>query len=57
MYYSANFREELHTSRFDRWRVNYDLLFRVIEAKENRIHNNLNTKRNGTTKEVRRLGR
>lgn len=35
MYYTADFKEENQSTRFDRWRINYDLLFRVIEAKEN----------------------
>jgi hypothetical protein len=26
-------------SRFDRWRINYDLLIRVIQAKENQLYN------------------
>jgi hypothetical protein len=34
MYYSSDFRKEQQASRFDRWRVNYDLLLRIIEAKE-----------------------
>ena len=35
MNYSSNFIQELHQSRFDHFRINYDLLFRVIIAKEN----------------------
>lgn len=34
MIYSSDFRREQQSSRFDRWRIDYDLLFRVIEAKE-----------------------
>jgi hypothetical protein len=34
MYYSSDFKKETQSTRFDRWRVNYDLLIRVIEAKE-----------------------
>lgn len=49
MYYSSNFKTELHTSRFDRWRVDYDLLFKVIEAKDNHSVNNLISKQNGET--------
>lgn len=37
MYYTADFRKENQSLRFDRWRVNYDLLIRVIEAKEARM--------------------
>lgn len=41
MYYSPTFLKEQQTSRFDRWRVNYDLLLRIIDAKE---ANSANTK-------------
>lgn len=34
MYYSSDFKREQQSSRFDRWRVNYDLLLRIIDAKE-----------------------
>lgn len=37
MYYTADFRKENQSLRFDKWRVNYDLLIRVIEAKEARM--------------------
>jgi hypothetical protein len=47
MYYSTTFKSELHSSRFDRWRVNYELLLRVLEAKENQTLKT--TKTNGTT--------
>jgi hypothetical protein len=26
-------------SRFDRWRINYDLLIRILQAKENQLDN------------------
>lgn len=34
MYYSSDFKREQQSSRFDKWRVNYDLLLRIIDAKE-----------------------
>lgn len=40
MYYTTHFKTELQTSRFDRWRINYELLLRVIEAKENQVNQN-----------------
>ena len=40
MYYSTDFKQETQSTRFDRWRINYDLLLRVIEAKENRYYKN-----------------
>lgn len=37
--YTSYFEESNQMSRFDRFRINYPLLWRVIQVKENQISN------------------